>query len=172
MTARAFPPSSFHCVSGNSSGTSFILCIIPLPCNVRICSGKVIDTLFYFTICADRARASMHTGMDNGLPFITAGIHQIFCRDFSFISSGRRGRFLSDHSSARAGCFVFRSLNPFNSLIPLQNGHLLPPARVDISVSHSWPFSHRHHTILFAPAGAWSGVHGRFLGDHSFASSG
>lgn len=73
MTARAFPPSSFHCVSGNSSGTSFILCIIPLPCNVRICGGKIIDPLFYFTICTDRARASMHTGMDNGLPFITAG---------------------------------------------------------------------------------------------------
>lgn len=73
MTARAFPPSSFHCVSGNSSGTSFILCKIPLPCNDRICSGKIIDTLFYFTICANRARASMHTSMDNGLPFITVG---------------------------------------------------------------------------------------------------
>ena len=41
-----------------------------------------------------------------------------------------------------------------------------------MSVFHSWPFLHLHHTFLFAKGATWEGSNGRFLSDHSSASSG
>ena len=59
------------------------------------------------------------------------------------------------------------------NVYPLQYGHLLPPARVEIRVYHSFPQSlHFHQALLFAKAVTIVGSNGRFLSDHSAAISG
>ena len=72
-----------------------------------------------------------------------------------------------------SGCVVAKSLNPLSNVYPLQYGHLLPPARVEIRVYHSFPQSlHFHQALLFAKAVTIVGSNGRFLSDHSAAISG
>ena len=99
--------------------------------------------------------------------------HQTFFRLFTLVVSGVNVPFFSDHSAARSGYRVFRSLTPGRSVIPEQEGHSLPPDLVEIKAYHSFPqVWHFHHTRRLAKAVTMSGFKGKFRGDHSFAISG
>jgi hypothetical protein len=98
--------------------------------------------------------------------------HQTFFLDFSLTSTGKSGKFRSDHSSAIRGWQDAKSLKPFNNSIPLQYGHLLPADLVEMSVFHSWPSLQRHHTLRLAKGVTIVGSNGRFFSDHSPANSG